>query len=382
MARLPGPGRALRLLTGRSWPQLASLIGGSGQGRGQGGAGAGRGRVLTERAGGGERSRAERLPGRGCGRRGACGSPDGAEPAGGRAARGGRRRAVPSLAGWPLQGRACQLPSPPRRRRGPSAVRGRRAARDTKGARAAGAGLRRRPARPDGPAAPRGPGKVCGWSAGRPGPRGLRGASSRGRGELASGRQGGEGAAERDRGMAGGRGLGGAGDGGAGARGAGGAGEARGRSQTRGPRPAAFAPMSSPGLQLRDHRGTLPATPPPRFRGELGSRFCLGLSASGTAKRRAETLTCARNRPPYPTTPFSPGEGTCQPRVFKHLYVKVALRVRGGNPFPMASFLKRLRTDQLCGSPRSCIGPGWGPSQAQGEVPGAPAAPSRPPDSV
>ena len=151
MARLPGPGRALRLLTGRSWPQLASLIGGSGQGRGQGGAGAGRGRVLTERAGGGERSRAERLPGRGCGRRGACGSPDGAEPAGGRAARGGRRRAVPSLAGWPLQGRACQLPSPPRRRRGPSAVRGRRAARDTKGARAAGAGLRRRPARPDGP---------------------------------------------------------------------------------------------------------------------------------------------------------------------------------------------------------------------------------------
>ncbi|XP_069457213.1 translation initiation factor IF-2 [Ovis canadensis] len=138
-----------------------------------------------------------------------------------------------------------------------------------------------------------------------------------------------------------------------------------------------------PGKSLRLARGaTRPPGAPgrvvagPRFRGELGSRFCLGLSASRTAKRRAETLTCAGNRPPYPTTPFSPGEGTCQPRVFKHLYVKVALRVRGENPFPSPQDWPALRQPSKLYRARLVR------SQAQGEVAGAPAAPSRPPDSV
>ena len=182
---------------------------GAGWGRGRAGAGAGRARVLTERAGGGaERSGRPTRAAAGAGGAGGAGvagggGPGAAGPEGGRAGGGA---AAPWQCRLPRGGRSgtpsVSAPRPPRRGRAPGA-----AARQLSG----GGGLRgtqrargrpvrddcasrpRPPAnrsRPDGPAAPRPPGssssaaagsgKVCGASAGRPDPRGLRGASSAG----------------------------------------------------------------------------------------------------------------------------------------------------------------------------------------------------------
>ncbi|KAM9059838.1 uncharacterized protein AAG666_023467 [Megaptera novaeangliae] len=174
-----------------------------------GGAWAGRARVLTERAGGGaERSGRPTRAAAGAGGAGGAGVAGGGGPgaAGPEWGRAGGGAAAPGQCRLPRGGRSgtasVSAPRPPRRGRAPGA-----AARQLSG----GGGLRGtqrargRPVRddcasrprppanrslPDGPAAPRppgssssaaaGPGKVCGASAGRPDPRGLRGASSAG----------------------------------------------------------------------------------------------------------------------------------------------------------------------------------------------------------
>nr|XP_058939907.1 PE-PGRS family protein PE_PGRS3-like [Kogia breviceps] len=300
--------------------------------RSGGGVGAGRARVLTERAGGGaERSgRPTRVAAGAGGAAGAGvaggGGPGAAGPEGARVGvGGGRSRAVPAPTGRPLRDGVCQRSSsssagPHTRRRGPSAVRGRRAARDTKNARAAGAGRLRLPAAPARQPVPtrrlrrpaparelvvrgRGAGKSLRRVRWGPDQRGLRGASS------------------------------------------------------AGPRGCSCATIA-----------------PSRFRTGLGSRFFLGLSARGQiTKRRAGTLRCVRSHP------SAPREGTCQPHVFRHAYVKVALSEKS---ITHHFYLKRLTTWPALAAPLEVVGPSWVQSQAQDEVAGAPAAPSCPPDSV